>query len=376
MPDDAQMGAAPPLDDSVRAPERPPAASVGLLGWLRQNLFDGVWNSILTLLALAFLIWAVPPIVEWVFLQAVWGPAPPEACRGAEGACWAMLHQKYRLILFGRYPYEEQWRPLLGMAVLILLIAVSCNRRNWKPWLAGAWGVGFAAFFGLMWGGFLGMPYVRNELWGGLPLTLLLALIGIAVAFPLAILLALGRRSHMPVIRAICVCYIELIRGVPLVSLLFMASFMLPLFMPVGVSIDAVLRAQIAIILFSAAYLAEVIRGGLQAIPRGQFEAADALGLGYWRTQRLIILPQAIRLVIPPIVNTFIGLFKDTSLVAIVSLTDLLLAMRQALADPAWRVYFVEGYIFVALIYFCFCFFMSKYSQHLEREFHTGHRRR
>ena len=375
MPDDAQVGAAPPLPDSVGLAQRPPLASVGVLGWMRQNLFNGIWNSILTVLALALLVWAVPPIVGWVFTNAVWGPAPPEACRDATGACWAMLHQKYRLILFGRYPYEEQWRPLLGMLVLIGMVAASCNRRNWKPWLAGAWVGAFGVFFALMYGGFLGMPFVRNELWGGLPLTLLLSLIGIALAFPLAILLALGRRSHMPVIRAMCVCYIELIRGVPLVSLLFMASFMLPLFMPVGVSIDAVVRAQVAIILFSAAYLAEVIRGGLQAIPRGQFEAAEGLGLGYWQMQRLIILPQAIRLVIPPIVNTFIGLFKDTSLVAIVSLTDLLLAMRQALSDPAWRVYFIEGYVFVAVIYFCFCYFMSKYSQHLEREFQTGHKR-
>ncbi len=375
MPDDVQVGAAPRIDDTLPPSERPPARTVGVVGWLRQNLFDGVWNSLLTILAIALLAWAVPPLIEWLFTDAVWHEAPPEACREAKGACWAMLHQKYRLILFGRYPYEEQWRPLLGMVVLIGMVAVSCNRRNWKPWLLGAWIGAFGLFFLLMWGGVLGLPFVRNDLWGGLPLTLLLALIGIALAFPLAILLALGRRSHMPVIRAICVCYIELIRGVPLVSLLFMASFMLPLFMPVGVTIDAVLRAQLAIIMFSAAYLAEVIRGGLQAIPRGQFEAAEALGLHYWQMQRLIILPQAIRLVIPPIVNTFIGLFKDTSLVAIVSLTDLLLAMRQALADPEWRAYFVEGYVFVALIYFCFCFFMSKYSQYLEREFYTGHKR-
>ena len=374
MPDDAQIGAAPPLDSSIEVTERAPMASVGVIGWMRQNLFDGIWNSILTILALALLVWIVPPIVQWVFTNAVWGGSP-EDCRGVGGACWAMVHEKYRQILFGRYPYEEQWRPLIAMLVLIALTAFSCNRANWKPWLAAAWLAGFALVFALMAGGVLGMPYVRSELWGGLPLTLLLSLIGIVVAFPLAILLALGRRSHMPVIRAMCVCYIELIRGVPLVSLLFMASFMLPLFMPEGVRIDALIRAQVAIILFSAAYLAEVIRGGLQAMPRGQFEAAEGLGLGYWQMQRLIILPQAIRLVIPPIVNTFIGLFKDTSLVAIVSLTDLLLAMRQALSDPAWRAYFVEGYIFVAVVYFCFCFFMSKYSQHLEREFRTGHKR-
>src|SRR5690606_18281065 len=182
--------------------ERPPARTVGVVGWLRQNLFDGVWNSLLTILAIALLAWAVPPLIEWLFTDAVWHEAPPEACREAKGACWAMLHQKYRLILFGRYPYEEQWRPLLGMVVLIGMVAVSCNRRNWKPWLLGAWIGAFGLFFLLMWGGVLGLPFVRNDLWGGLPLTLLLALIGIALAFPLAILLALGRRSHMPVIRA------------------------------------------------------------------------------------------------------------------------------------------------------------------------------
>jgi general L-amino acid transport system permease protein len=226
-----------------------------------------------------------------------------------------------------------------------------------------------------MWGGVFGLAYVETSLWGGLPLTLILSVFGVAVAFPLSILLALGRRSEMPVVRAFSVAYIELIRGVPLISLLFMASFMLPLFLPSGVNLNALLRAQIAIILFTAAYLAEVIRGGLQAIPAGQYEAARALGLGYWRMTGNIILPQAIRLVIPPIVNTFIGMFKDTSLVAIVSLTDLLLATRQAISDPEWRAYFVEGYVFIAVIYFCFCFFMSRYSLYLERELETGHRR-
>ncbi|MFN4089430.1 MAG: amino acid ABC transporter permease [Alphaproteobacteria bacterium] len=343
--------------------------------WLHRRLFDGVWNSLLTVLAIAFLVWAIPPIVDWLFLSAVWGAAPPEACRAAEGACWAMVHDKYRLIIFGRYPYMEQWRPFVGMLILIAMIGVSCRRAHWKLWLAGAWLAAGGAFLGLMWGGFLGLTYIRTELWGGLPLTMLLAFVGIAAAFPLSIVLALGRRSKMPVIRAICVVYIEFIRGVPLISVLFMASVMLPLFLPEGVTIAALLRAQIAIILFSAAYLAEVIRGGLQAIPRGQVEAAESIGLSYWQTQRMIVLPQAIRLVIPPIVNTFIGLFKDTSLVAIVSLTDLLLAMRQAVADPAWRVYFVEGYLFIALIYFLFCYFMSKYSQYLERDLHAGTRR-
>src|SRR5690606_33398477 len=232
--------------------------------WLKTRLFDGVWNSILTILAIAFLVWAIPPAVDWLFLSAVWGDKGPEACRGADGACWAMIHAKYRLIIFGRYPFQDHWRPLLGMIVLIGMVAVSCDRRTWRPWLALAWLAAFGVFLGLMWGGFLGLTFVRSELWGGLPLTLLLALVGIAAAFPISIALALGRRSRMPVIRAMCVVYIEFIRGVPLISLLFMASFMLPLFLPEGVTIGAVLRAQIAIIMFTSAYLAEVIRGGLQ----------------------------------------------------------------------------------------------------------------
>jgi len=264
---------------------------------------------------------------------------------------------------------------LISVLLIVALLGLSCNRVFWRAWLGAVWAGGAGLFMLLMWGGVLGMSFVETSLWGGLPLTLILAVVGIVVAFPLSIFLALGRRSNLPVIRALSVVYIELVRGVPLISLLFMASFMLPLFMPTGFTVNDLLSAQVAIILFSAAYLAEVIRGGLQAIPAGQYEAAQSLGLSYWQSTRMIILPQAIRLVIPPIVNTFIGLFKDTSLVAIVSLADLLFAARQAIADPAWRAFFVEAYVFIAMIYFCFCFFMSKYSQYLETQLDTGHRR-
>ncbi|MSO53603.1 MAG: amino acid ABC transporter permease [Rhodospirillales bacterium] len=353
---------------------RPPADSIGVLGWLRTRLFSSVLNSILTILCIGLLVWIVPPLIDWMILDAVWSAAPPEVCRAAEGACWALLHEKARLILFGRYPYVEQWRPLLAMTVLIVAIALSCNRNFWRPWLAGVWAGTLALFGLLMWGGVLGMTYVENTLWGGLPLTMILSVFGMVGSFPLAVALALGRRSRMPIIHALSVGYIELIRGVPLISVLFMASFMFPLFLPSGVKVDELLRAQVAIILFTAAYLAEVIRGGLQSIPRGQDESAKSLGLNYWQTTTMIVLPQALRAVIPPIVNTFISLFKDTSLVAIVSLFDLLGSLRLALADPLWRNYFIEGYVFVALIYFFFCFFMSKYSQYLESQLQTGHR--
>jgi general L-amino acid transport system permease protein len=217
-----------------------------------------------------------------------------------------------------------------------------------------------------MWGGVLGLPYVENQRWGGLILTLLLTTFGLALAFPFSLALALGRRSDLPAIRAICVGYIELVRGVPLVSLLFMASVMLPLFLPQGVSIDKLLRAQIALVLFAAAYLAEVVRGGLQAIPRGQYDAADALGLTYWKKNFSIILPQALRISVPALVNTFIGFFKDTSLVLVIGLFDLLATIKLGLTEPAWSGFGVEAYLFAALVYFVFCFAFSRYSRRFE----------
>jgi general L-amino acid transport system permease protein len=355
--------------------DRPSASFTGPWGWARANLFSTPWNTFLTLASIAVLGWALPPAFDWLIFNAVWGHVKPEVCKQADGACWAFIAEKYRLILFGRYPFKEQWRPVLAVCLLIAMIVFSCNRRFWRAWLGAVWLAGLAAFGTLMWGGVLGLSPVETNLWGGLPLTLILAVVGIVVAFPLSIALALGRRSRMPIVRSFSVAYIELIRGVPLISLLFMASFMLPLFLPNTIKINALLRAQVAIIMFTAAYLAEVVRGGLQAIPKGQYEAAQALGLGYMQMMWKIVLPQAIRAVIPPIVNTFIGMFKDTSLVAIVSLTDLLLATKQAISDPNWRAFFVEGYVFIAFIYFIFCFSMSKYSQHLEKTLRAGARR-
>ena len=353
---------------------RPPAASAGPIAWLRANLFNSPLNTALTLAAAYILAVTVPPVVRWAFVDAIWIADSGRACRG-DGACWAFIAEKLRFILFGRYPYQEHWRPLFVVVIFVALILASCDRRLWGRRLALLWIAGLAAVGVLMWGGVLGMSYVETSLWNGLPLTLILAVVGIAFAFPLAILLALGRRSELPAIRAICVAYIELVRGVPLITVLFMASVMLPLFLPTGMTIDKLLRAQVAFILFSAAYLAEVVRGGLQAIPKGQIEAADALGLGYWQRTRLIILPQALALVIPPLVNTFIGTFKDTSLVIIIGLFDLLGTANAALTDANWRGFYLEAYVFTAAIYFTFCFFMSRYSQMLEREFNKGRRR-
>jgi general L-amino acid transport system permease protein len=325
-------------------------------------------------------VWAVGAVfiavIMWDMVASIETNASPEACRAPEaGACWAVIGDKYRFILFGRYPFDEQWRPLLAMVIFIGLIVFSCLKLAWKPWLALVWAGGLVVCAGLMYGGFWGMRFVNTELWGGLPLTLILSVVSCVLAFPLAIALALGRRSDMPIVRAICVGFIELIRGVPLITVLFMASVMLPLFLPSGVTIDKVLRALVGITLFAAAYLAEVVRGGLQAMPLGQYEAADALGLTYWQKMATVILPQALRSVIPPLVNSFISTFKDTSLVVIISLTDLLLAAKVSTADPLWRPYFVEIYVFVAVIYFIFCFSMSRYSQWLERDLARGQRR-
>lgn len=355
--------------------ETPPVTTTGPINWARANLFNTWYNSLLTLFILYLLYLILPPVLNWLFFSAVWGAEPAEVCRDADGACWSFIHEKGRLILFGLYPFTEQWRPMVAVMLFVGLILLSCNRAFWKLWLAGAWAIGLIVSAILMWGGVFGLTYVPNSRWGGLPLTLFLSAIGLVFAFPIGILLALGRRSDMPVVRIICVGYIELIRGVPLITILFMASVMFPLFLPTGVSIDKLLRAQIGLIMFAAAYLAEVVRGGLQAIPKGQYEAADSLGLSYWQKTRQIILPQALRISIPPIVNTFIGFFKDTSLVIIIGLFDLLGAAKVALTDAAWRGFYMEAYLFVAIIYFVFCYFMSSYSQALERRMSVGARR-
>jgi general L-amino acid transport system permease protein len=333
--------------------------------WARDNLFSSWANGIVTVVLGLVLAKLALSFLEWAVLDAVWRP-DPKACRAAHGACWGLIAEKHRFILFGTYPYEQQWRPGVAALVLLFLWAFSLFRHNWRPSLAIYWVVGLTAIGILMWGGVPGLPYVDDGRWGGLVLTLLLATFGMGLAFPLAVLLALGRRSKMNVIQGLCVAYIELIRGVPLISLLFMASIMLPLFLPDGVSIDKLLRAEIALILFAAAYLAEVVRGGLQAVSKEQYEMADALGFGVRQKYLFIILPQALRIAVPPLVNTFIGLFKDTSLVAIIGVFDLLSAVKTALGEPAWSGFGVEAYLFAALVYFVFCFSMSRYSRRLE----------
>lgn len=335
-------------------------------GWL-QGLVSTPLNAILTVFCIGLLALVVPPALDWLWFDAQFSADSARDCQGAAGACWAVIAHKYRLILFGVYPFDEQWRPLLASVLLVVLVVISTIRSFWRAWLPALWVVVLLVVAVLMWGGVAGLVYVENRLWGGLPLTLILATFGIGLAFPFGVVLALGRRSHLPAIRACCVVYIELIRGVPLISLLFLASVMLPLFMPEGQTIDKLLRVQLAIVCFVAAYIAETVRGGLQAVAPGQYQAADALGLGYWQTMSAVILPQALRTVAGPLTGIFISLFKDTSLVVVVGIFDLTQAAKTALADAQWQGLGTEVYLFIGLVYFVFCFAMSRYSQALER---------
>ncbi|MGD9310644.1 MAG: amino acid ABC transporter permease, partial [Desulfosarcina sp.] len=326
---------------------------------------------ILTLVTLYALWKTVPPFVRWAFIDSLW-LSSGEACRGGEGACWSVIPANIRFILFGFFPYHMQWRPLLAMVLLVALLFYSRDRRHWNRYLLYAWIAGLAIMGVLMKGGVMGLAAVETTQWGGLPLTLMLSVFGLTAAYPLGVILALGRQSRLPAVKVLCVIYIELIRGVPLITLLFMSSIVFPLFLPEGVTVNVILRAQVAIILFTAAYIAEVVRGGLQGMSKGQFEAADSLGLNYYQTMRLVILPQALKIVIPPTVSQLISALKDTSLVVIIALYDLLKTTQTVLSDPAWMAFSSELYIFVALIYFFCCYFMSSYSRRLEKELDTG----
>ena len=412
----------------------PPVDDTGALGWVRKNLFSSWGNGITTVVLILAIGWILSNFLHWAVFTATFDAKTGAECRG-HGACWALIREKYRYIFFGSFPYEQHWRPLFAVIAMLVMLVMSSDRRMWNKRLIAIWGIGSFVTFLLMFGqihislglilfvalavGGLGMimrsaiaspgelngwralaaigalglvgrivgviptwslaiapfSYVETGLWGGIPVTLILATYGLLFAFPFGILLALGRRSNLPLIKGLCVGFIELIRGVPLISLLIMASVMLPLFLPSGMTIDKFLRAQVAVILFAGAYIAEIIRGGLQSLPKGQFEAADAMGLNYVQKTTLIILPQALRVVIPPLINTFIGFFKDTSLVLIIGIFDFLNTANQALVDPNWAGFPGEVYLFAAFVYFCFCFSMSRYSKYLEIELNKGTRR-
>jgi general L-amino acid transport system permease protein len=338
----------------------------------RAPMFRDRTNAIATAILGGCLGYLAFRFVSWAVVNAVWTLPPgatPSLCREARGAgaCWAVIHERFRFILLGAYPFEEQWRPALACFLFISLYAASVRRAWWKPRLLMLWIAVPVCAIVLLRGGRFGLADVPSEFWGGLPLTFLLSTIGFAAAFPLAVALALGRRSQMPAVRTLCVAYIEIIRGVPLITFLFMASVMFPLFVPQGFTVDKLVRAQLAFVIVIAAYLAEVVRAGLEAIPKGQYEAASSMGLPFWPALMLIVLPQALRITIPAIVNTFIAFFKDTSLVTVIGLFDLLGAGKAVIVDAKWVGFGVEVYVFVAAIYFAFCYAVSLYSQHLER---------
>lgn len=341
--------------------------------WARNNLFSSWSNSLLTLLCL-WIMWSIiPPALNWLVLQANWFGTTRADCT-KDGACWVFIHARFGQFMYGLYPHELRWRINLALVTgLLSLVPMFLKSMSGRGRYIACWIVIYpAVVWLLLYGGYFGLERIETRQWGGLTLTLIIASIGIAGALPLGILLALGRRSGMPVVRTLSIIFIEFWRGVPLITVLFMSSVMLPLFMAEGTSIDKLIRALVGVVLFQSAYVAEVVRGGLQALPKGQYEAAESLALGYWKMQAFVILPQALKLTIPGLVNTIIALFKDTSLVIIIGLFDLFSSVQQATVDPTWLGMSTEGYVFAALVYWIFCFSMSRYSQYLEKRFHTG----
>jgi general L-amino acid transport system permease protein len=337
-----------------RAPVFPDRTSAAIAATLAALIGYGVWR-----------------FARWAFVNATWHlpeGVSSAACRAArsEGACWAVVTERFRFILFGAYPFHEQWRPAVVCILFVLLYLASARRAWWRRELILAWIAVPALAVALLRGGWVGLTDVPTDAWGGLPLTFVLATIGFAAGFPVAVALALGRRSRLPAIRTLSAAYVELVRGVPMITFLFMAAVMFPLFIPQRITIDKLLRAQIALVLVIAAHVAEVVRGGLQSVPRGQYEAAESMGLRFWPAMLLVILPQALRVAIPALVNTFIAFFKDTSLVAVIGLFDLLGAAKAVIVDPRWVGFGVEVYLFVAAIYFAFCYAVSRYTRWLE----------
>ncbi len=342
-----------------------------IFNWIKNNLFGSIKNTVLTVLVGWLLVSIVPDFLRWLVFDSVLQPAGLRDCIDADGACWAFIQDKWRIILFGTYPRQEQWRIILSIFLFVGLIIVSCIPAIWstkerRRWMVAVWALGLGALFILAYGG-LGLEKVAVRLWAGLPLTILLASVGMLFSFLWGIVLALGRRSSMPVVRWVCILFIELVRGVPLISLLFMGNFLFPLILPMEWVIPNLMRAQVAFIIFFSAYMAEIVRGGLQAVPKGQYAAAKAIGLTFWQAMIWIIMPQALRIVIPALVNLFIAAFKDTTLVMIIGMFDLLGTANLAKADPKWWGLFVEAYFFIAVIYLIVCASMSWYSRYLER---------
>jgi general L-amino acid transport system permease protein len=362
---------------AIAAPksEPPPSEKIGALRWLKQNLFSSPLNSALSVLAIGLVAYWSAGFIKWGILDAVWYTPDHNVCRQAAGACWAVVAEKHRPMLFGVYPYEEHWRLVVALVVYLSTFTATLTPYCWqRRILIPLWTVSLTVIGVMLWGGVFGLTFVDSSQWGGLPLTMVLFSGTVVIGFPVAVLLALGRRSELPAVKAICVTLIESMRGVPLITILFVAVNVFPLFLPDGMEFNKMLRVVVGMAIFFACYVAEVIRGGLQAIPRGQYEAAEALGLGYWRMTYRIILPQALRICLPGIVNHIIAALKNTSYVLIIGLFDILTATTAVMQDPLWRRFFVEAYLFVAAVYFIFCFALSKYSQKVEQWLNEGRR--
>jgi len=371
------------LSPAVLPPQPPPIAARGFVGWARHNLFSSLLNTALTLLAIGLIALVVPPILNFTIFNAVWEGAGRDACLVDKvghpvGACWAFVGGRLGYFTYGSYPVDERWRVNLFFALEVIAFV-------WLLWPrigAKGWGLFYLLVifpvltFWLLTGGW-GLAPVETDRWGGMLVTIVVATVGIIFSLPAGVVLALGRRSTMPVAKILSVIFIEIVRGVPLITVLFMANVMLPLFLPAGSQPDKLLRALVAVALFSAAYMAEVVRGGLAAVPKGQYEGAMALGLSYPHRLLFVILPQALKVAIPGIVNSFISLFKDTTLVAAVAIYDYLKTIDASAQDPIWStpVTLYSGYAFAALVYWIFCFSMSRYSLWVERRLDTGHKR-
>ena len=357
----------------------PPESTTGPLAWIKTNLFSSPLNTALTILSLWLLWTIVPPFINWVFLESIWDAADRKDCwaqmpNPREGACWAFIIGSFEFFVYGWYPDTEKWRVNLSFIILIFAIVGVLKEKlpGKKYWLLFAGAFPFIAAW-LLLGGF-GLKEVETSKIGGILLTVIIGITGISFSLPIGIVLALGRRSKMPALSSVCVIFIEFIRGVPLITLLFVASTMLTYFLPPGSTFDLLMRVLIMVTLFQSAYIAEIVRGGLQGLSQGQYEAADSLGLNYWKAHRLIILPQALKISIPPIVNTFISLFKDTTLVLIIGMMDIVGLGRARLNDPYWLGLAGELYLFIAIFFFICCFSMSRYSINLENTLSTGRR--
>jgi general L-amino acid transport system permease protein len=366
-------------------PLPPPARTTGAVGWLRENLFSTPFNVLLTILSVLLLLWIIPPTIQFLFIDAVWTGNDREAClvtaeRPVVGACWGFVFERFNFFIYGFYPISERWRVDIFFALLAVGIFWMLNLKAPRRDLGAIYFfivLPIVSFILLRGSPLFGLAVVDTANWGGVLVTIVVATVGIVFSLPIGVLLALGRRSKMPAVRLFSVIFIEFVRGVPLITVLFMASVMLPLFVPDNWQPDKLLRALVGVAMFSAAYMAEVVRAGLQAIPRGQYEGAMAVGLGYWQMMGLIVLPQALRITIPNIVNSYIALFKDTTLVFIVGIFDFLRTIEAARIDPKWAtpVTSPTGYAFAAIFYFVFCYGMSLYAQNMEVRLAKGHRR-